>query len=369
MANTVFKRDEVIFLLGAGASVDAGIPDSNEMVRQIEVLIRDDDDWNDYKDLYNYIRSSIYYAEGIQGNFGNSVHFNIETLVNVLDEIQRKDNHTLYPFVGAWNPKLVEVAGKDFENVGKLLQSILEILRGKWVVLPRQESASYYSGLTRFQQEYGHSLRIFSLNYDLCVEVTCDSEVVQRGFMSDRSWDWRLFNETSGEPVPLLLYKLHGSVDWYLDDNKRVTFSDSTSSIDTAKVAMIFGTTYKLQYVDPFLFLAYELRRWTLDSARVIVSVGYGFNDEHINGILEQSLRHNGDRILLAIIGPGDGKFAANQKEHIVKVLRANRNQVEIRAWGAKEFLRDHLTIEELSSLFPEELDLLPELHEAHASA
>ena len=42
--------------------------------------------------------------------------------------------------------------------------------------------------------------------------------------------------------------------------------------------------------------------------------------------------------------------------------LKANWNQVETRAWGAKEFLEERLTIEELSSLFPEEPDLMPEL-------
>ena len=50
--NTVFKRDEVILLLGAGASVEAGIPDSNEMVRRVEALIRDNDDWKGYESLY-----------------------------------------------------------------------------------------------------------------------------------------------------------------------------------------------------------------------------------------------------------------------------------------------------------------------------
>ena len=362
MASTVFKRDEVILLLGAGASVEAGIPDSTEMVRKVEELIDVHEEWKRYESLYNYVRSSIYYAEGIQGKFGNAVHFNIETLVNVLDEIQRKENHTLYPFVGAWNPKLVEVGGGDFENVGELLKAILEILRDEWVVLPRHESADYYSGLSRFQEEYGHPLRVFSLNYDLCVEVSCSPGKVQRGFSADRSWDWRLFDETPGDPIPLLLYKLHGSVDWHRDENERVTYSDSPSSIRTESVAMIFGTSYKLQYVDPFLFLAYELRRWTLDSARLIISVGYGFNDDHINGILEQSLRQYEERKLLAVIGPVDDESASKRAEHITKSLKVNPGQIEVRPWGAKEFLQKHLTVEELSSLFPDEPDLMPEL-------
>ena len=365
MTSTVFKRDEVIVLLGAGASVEAGIPDSTNMVRNVEGrvqgLVPGQGDWESHKDLYNYIRSSIYYAKGIQGKFDTEVQFNIETLVNVLDEIQRKENHTLYPFVGAWNQKLVEVAGTGFENVEKLLGSILEALRSEWVVLRRNEEAGYYEGLIRFQQEYGHQLRVFSLNYDLCVELTCGPENVQRGFSSERLWDWRLFDEVSGDLAPILLYKLHGSVDWYFDENDSVTYSDSTSSIGAEKLAMIFGTSYKLQYVDPFLFLAYELRRWTLDSARLIVAVGYGFNDEHINGILEQSLRQNEDRKLLAVVAPGDESAADEQKELIAKSLNVSPGQVATRACGAKEFLGERLTVDEVSSLFPDEPDLMPE--------
>ena len=110
-----------------------------------------------------------------------------------------------------------------------------------------------------------------------------------------------MFDETSEDPLPLLLYKLHGSLDWYFKDGQ-VQYSDSTSAIRDDDIALIFGTSYKLQYVDPFLFLAYELRRWTLDAARVVVCVGYGFNDEHINGILGQALRQNCERKLLAHI-------------------------------------------------------------------
>ena len=53
-------------LLGAGASVDVGIPHSAEMVRQIEAAL--DGDWKDYKELYNYIRSAIFYATASAGH-------------------------------------------------------------------------------------------------------------------------------------------------------------------------------------------------------------------------------------------------------------------------------------------------------------
>lgn len=365
MTNTTFMENEIIVLLGAGASVEAGIPDSSEMVHQIEEkILKNDENWACYRDLYRYIRSSIFFADGLDGLTGDAVHFNIERLVNVLDELIKKERHTLYPFVGAWNPKLLEVAGKEFDHICKFRGAILDILRNNWLPLSDIRKASYYSGLLRFQSEYQYPLRVFSLNYDLCVEKVCGSEKVQRGF-ANREWDWRLFDETSDDPLPLLLYKLHGSIEWHFTEDRRVTYSDSTSSIEDDTIALIFGTEYKLQYVDPFLFLAYELRRWSLDATRTIICIGYGFNDHHINGILEQSLRQNDERKLLAVQGPQNDEIKHNNEEKRIKsLLNAGEDQVKILFCGAKSFFNDQLTLKFLSELFPAEADLFREIQD-----
>lgn len=349
-------------LLGAGASVEAGIPDSREMVRRIQDKISSTDpDWACYKNLYWYIRSSVFYADGLDGTIDDAVHFNIERLVNVLDELIKKERHTLYPFVGAWNPKLLEVTGEGFEHVHKFRNEILNILRTNWLALAKEEKASYYSGLLRFQEEYQYPLRVFSLNYDLCVEKTCDTQQVQRGF-EDRVWDWRLFDETTEDTSSLLLYKLHGSVDWQFTGDNKVTYSDTPSSIPSNKIALIFGTAYKLQYIDPFLFYVYELRRWSLDSARAIICIGYGFNDDHVNGILEQSLRQDNKRRLLAVIGPRPPADQTNEQKRIFKSLNANKDQVTVLFSGAKKFLEKKLTIQSISELFPPDENLILEM-------
>ncbi len=362
MMNTSFKRDEIIVLLGAGASVEANIPDSSKMVHNIEAAISDEDSsWCCFRDLYRYIRSAVFYAEGLGGIFGDNVPFNIERLVNVLDELRKKEHHTLYPFVGAWNPKLLDVADTGFKCVHNFRSAIMQILRNEWIALPQREKADYYLGLLQFQREYEYPLRVFSLNYDLCVEEVCGHENVQRGF-SGRTWDWRLFDETSDDQRPLLLYKLHGSMDWLFTDNGRVEYTDSPSTISDEKIALIFGTSYKLQYVDPFLFLAYELRRWTLDAARLIICVGYGFNDDHINGILQQSLRQDQSRKLLAVVRPGDNRSATDAKSLISERLTAGEKQIVVKACGAKEFLDSGLNIVSLAEPFPSEKELIPEL-------
>lgn len=359
--NTTFGRDHVILLLGAGASVEAGIPDSTSMVRRIGELVVKNSEWREFEQLFLYIRSAILFADGLRGIFGDKVLFNIERVVDVLDELGKKEGHVLYPFVGAWHQKLLDVAGPEFERVRRFREKIVDTLRTKWVDLPRNEQASYYAGLLRFQEKYQYSLRVFSLNYDLCVEKTCGLHRVQRGF-ADKTWDWRQFEETSEDPLPIILYKLHGSVDWYTDGDGRVKYYDSTSSISAENVALIFGRSYKLQYIDPFLFLVYELRRWTLDASRVIVCVGYGFGDEHINGILRQALRQNEERRLLAVVGTGGAEKERETKERICSLLGVGVGQVVTKASGAKEFLSGGLRVDTLAELFPVEEDLIGEL-------
>ena len=113
---------------------------------------------------------------------------------------------------------------------------------------------AHHLWLLRFQEGFGHALRVFSLNYDLCVEKSCGYWTVQRGF-ADWVWDWRSFDEGPNEETHTFLYKLHGSLDWCFAKDGRVSFPDSPSKIEDEQVALIFGTSYKLQYVDPFLLL------------------------------------------------------------------------------------------------------------------
>ena len=289
---TTFRKDEVLVLLGAGASVDAGIPHSAMMVLEIERAL--EPEWSEYKDLYNFVRSAIFYADGIRGAFGNDVSYNIERLVVSLDELSRREEHPIYPFIGAWNPRLTQVAGQEFSRVAQLRTEILEKLRHEWIEIDNYEKADYFGGLITFQRDLNFPLHVFTLNYDLCVEKAYQieyNEFPQRGFGKDRYWSHALLDESVPEESRLYLYKLHGSIDWLRDPtNRKLTFSDSTSKIKVDEGELIFGTTYKLQYVDPFLFLVYQLRRRSLES-RLMIVVGYGFADEHINGILGQALR------------------------------------------------------------------------------
>jgi hypothetical protein len=160
------------------------------------------------------------------------------------------------------------------------------------------------------------------------------------------------------------LYKLHGSTDWKREPNGELTYVDSPSTISPPdEIAIIFGAMYKLQYVDPFLFLAYEFRKWMLES-RLIISVGYSFGDEHINGIIGQALNNAPDRRLLSVTpscGEGSNTAEVERVERLLGLRSTGTGQVACWACGAKEFMEEHLNLDELGTLFPEEPELFSE--------
>jgi hypothetical protein len=369
-----FKKDEVLVLLGAGASVDAGIPHSAQMVRYIEDALKQE--WRQYKELYDYVRSAIYYADGIRGTY--DVAYNIERLVVSLDELSRREEHPLYPFIGAWNPRLTQVAGSAFETVSEFRTKILEKLRREWIEIPNYDRAGYYSGLINFQRELNYPLRVFSLNYDLCVERAYQveyREYPERGFekSDERIWNHLLLEEGSPADKNLYLYKLHGSIDWRRElETGKLTYSDSSSTIKIEESSLIFGTAYKLQYVDPFLFLVYQLRRWSLE-ARLVLVVGYGFRDEHINAILCQALRANVGKQLLAVMWDGssvDDGAVQRFKHFVTKELGLESDkQVNVIVSSAKDFLGEQLSLATVSQFFPPEEELFQEIRSEAATS
>lgn len=113
----LIKADSIIFLIGAGCSMDAQIKTSGQMINEIEALIKTNPEWMPTCNLYFYVKSSILYADGIQGMFDNNI--NIERLVGVLRDLKKKERNPIYPFIGSWNEKLIELAGEGFSNIDK----------------------------------------------------------------------------------------------------------------------------------------------------------------------------------------------------------------------------------------------------------
>lgn len=357
------RSKDIIFLLGAGASAEAGIPVSSQMIQSVEEHLGDRDDWRTFRPLYNHVKSAIHFSAGLKGRFGDVVPFNIETLVNTLYELERNEEHPLYPFIAAWNSRFVALAGANFEAVRDFRKLILGALK-KWMCLENTAKSNYYKGLTTLQQDLTYPLHIFSLNYDLCVERLSVSQPafrVETGFADygpDNPWDFERFADlelTDNPPPQVLLYKLHGSVNWKRDaDTKNLFAVEQIESVDAEHMEVIFGRDFKLEAADPYLFFAYEFRRFTL-LTRLIVTIGYGYGDLHINKMLTQSLRSDPERRLL-VVQNCKKEGVPERKEHVAKQLELHKermNQVIVDSRSAKEFLEAQDLAESLIAQIP----------------
>jgi len=250
--------------------------------------------------------------------------------------------------------------------VKKFRQFILRQLKN-WVSPDDPTLADYYKGFIHIQRGLTFSLRVFSLNYDLCVERLNSPEFrVETGFngVGPRFiWDWERFEDSeSGPPPPqIYLYKLHGSINWKRDATKNLFCLEQIENIQPENMEVIFGRDFKLEAADPYLFYAYEFRKYSL-LAKLIVCVGYGFGDDHINKILSQTLRDDENRRLLVI---SDCRTPLIQhtvsdglkKSEVMHLLEAKESQIFVEGLKAKPFLETPDIAAKLLALIPPSAD------------
>jgi len=353
-------------LLGAGASCDAGLKNSFQMISDIEDQLKTR--WSKYEALYNYVQSSHHHLERIKGVRLRDIIFNIENLVGLLNVIINiaDKNVEVYPFIGSWEKELSTVAGPNFELAKRFREEILSQLKTTWLMPDDfRTKSSYYRKLS--ETGYNYPLRIFTLNYDICVESNIPATALERGFTDERKWDYRRY-ESSDRDVSYFLYKLHGSLDWKRDSEKRLTFSDFTDSVNPLEMEIIFGTQNKLQSYDPFMFYFYAFREACIN-AELIVTSGYGFYDAHINENIKNALRLNPNKHLLVNVFEHTNGLLKNDdaiQREIADRVGIAPEAVSVMNMSARQFFNDFLNVNYFASLFPTidaESDVLPSEH------
>jgi hypothetical protein len=359
-----FGRNKIIVLLGAGASCDAGMFNSIQMINEIEKKLNDE--WRAYKDLYNYVQSSHFHLERIKGVPTKDIIFNIENLVALLDTIIKiaKKDLDVYPFVGSWEKELLAITGNNFDLAQHFKDKILTKLKDEWLSPANfRTTSSYYKKFS--EMEYNQPLKIFSLNYDMCVEENLQGEnaTLERGFTDQKIWDYRQYDLNADAMRDFYLYKLHGSLDWFRDDEKRLTYVDLVQRVNPLQMEIIFGVQNKLQSYDPYLFYFYAFREACFD-AELIVASGYGFMDRHINDNLINAFRLDPGKRLLVNIFDSEGVDGEKTRHSIAGKLQISPVQVTVVNARALDFFTNNLNVEYFSSLFPEQSDeagVLPE--------
>lgn len=341
------KGEHLLFLLGAGASVEAGIPISNQMVNKIEELIENHDDWRPFRDLYFYLKSSINYSDGILGKFNET--FNVERLLIVITEIEKRESNIMYPFIGTWNIRLLDLAGNNFDNIKKFHKLIRKQLN-EWVGLRSYDDANYFQSFSSLSTAVANLMKVFTLNYDMCFEnIVGKDKVIELGFTKETN-EWHQSNfDDNNEGKHYHLYKLHGSIDWYIAKEKLHKSQKIESNPE-----LIFGIQHKMTSVDPYFYYSSILRSSCLNDAKIILIIGYSYADEYVNVILSQALNSRSELRILNV-APLCGKDDGAQKEFICRRLNLKIKEQLINIdKTAKDFLSNVMNKEFFESYIAE---------------
>lgn len=275
--------NHVIFLLGAGASVDAGMPMVAQLTKELRCRLPSCRDINkkerpDFAQLFDTIAA---HDPNVETNYERF----FEWLV-LLKDVQRNPFRNVIRV--EMEPSFATVAGELAFVIKRLVYEILRSHQSE-----KSYDPGYFAGFRRFLPEHG-CLKVFTLNYDLCVEDACRSAGIDltTGFRKDtKRWDPSVFQSCDSG---INLYKLHGSLSWVLDklDNNCPDRSLIEAETDhtVKEPELILGPGPKLQWDEPFLTLYYEFRK-ALRSAKLCVVVGYSFGDAHINDALCEASR------------------------------------------------------------------------------
>ena len=319
--NDVFKK--VVFLLGAGASKDAGCKLSSEMLNSLREAINNlkatEKDFirfkEDFNEIYHFILASLMYQSTMKDTSANrSSYVNIEDFVMVLRQLIDKEFIIPYPLIGNWNDKILKWELRNGDVFNRFKDFITLQLVNDWTKFDSVKATSILQPIREMLNNSENvKMNIFSLNYDLIFENVFNSKtskILDNGFSEKEISDNKMRYWTSDfnnplSPTKINLYKLHGSLDWeYIQESEEISIKENI--YHGREPLIIFGSYSKMLSFDPFLYILSNFRT-LLEEATIFVVIGYSFHDKYINNLLIQQLGQNTDKDIpkkLLIVDP-----------------------------------------------------------------
>jgi len=114
-----------MFLLGAGASVEAKVPDSFEMTRVMVDRFDADHYAKKHSQILRFVIGGLLFQKGGKGE-NPFEGINIEDLFNAVQLLARRGESELGPFINSWHPLLDEFESGEISDYE--LQELMEIL-------------------------------------------------------------------------------------------------------------------------------------------------------------------------------------------------------------------------------------------------
>lgn len=277
---------DTCFLIGAGCSRCAGKP----LIGELTTKVLDSVDAS--------IKTQF---DGLSGTATRPP--TIEDLINylvryqsILQTVKDADKHPLKP---DWIDASLQAIKKE----------IVTNIADTWI-----DSPVHARFLQRVANKWSKTGRdIFTLNYDTVIEATLDKlryDYVD-GFRGSRfGWfDPTVFDEPSVSTPRFRIHKLHGSVNWLREDTGHVRRAVVSSGGDVTDTVVVYPSEQKYlqtQFgVYETLIGRFRSRLRTPNVNNCLVTLGYSFNDEHVNeAIIDAVNATDSNLTVIAFVGP-----------------------------------------------------------------
>ena len=269
-------KNKVAFLLGAGCPMSILDENKKPLIPGIAGLTRTVCEKLDQEKI-NKLKQGIALPENKQATIEDLLG-RIRSLIDVIGESE---------FDGLKKQDLTDMEKKICEEITEEVDKELPNQ-----ITPYHNLASWISGIPR-----EHPVEIFTPNYDLLMELSFESKNIPffDGFLGSRNAFFDL-HSMEYEELParwVRLWKLHGSVNWWMDDNGKM-FRGNSKNKDSNK-QMIYPS--HLKYLQsrrmPYLAMQDRLSNFLSTGQSVLVTNGYSFVDQHLNEIITQRLSAN----------------------------------------------------------------------------
>lgn len=261
------------------------------------------------------------YSPAIILGSGASASFGLPGMGKLGDHLLRNIDSSLFDKNedNAWQAFKDELAKKnDLENALQRVQlppSISKIIvEETWQLLNPEDLNVFYDSLcnrnlfplgkllNHMFQSTVREIDIITTNYDRLAEYACEQEQIHHytGF-SHGYIRTEITKNAISTNRQVNIWKVHGSLDWFRNDQNILLGLPNTMKIQTALTPEIVTPgieKYKRTHTEPFRTIINESDR-SIDNATSYLCIGFGFNDVHIQEKLVNKCVNNNAKLLI----------------------------------------------------------------------
>ncbi len=200
-----------------------------------------------------------------------------------------------------------EVRGLTESDLTDLEKNICKKIVAKvYVSLPNKETPYHKLAQWIHLIDRGDSpIECFTTNYDLLAEQAFEETGVAYfdGFVGSREpfFDLRAIEESLIPRHWTRLWKVHGSINWFLNPSNEVYRSTDVKAGDSY-IIHPSHLKYDQSRKMPYLALIDRLNSFLRQTSAVLVTCGYSFSDVHLNDTILNALKANPTAMVIALL-------------------------------------------------------------------